>query len=43
MTQFKLIGTAYYRNGAKYSDYVCTNCGGHFQTFGEKVYPNLRI
>ena len=42
MTQFKLIGTAYYKDRARFSDYVCTNCGSEIQTFGEKVYPNLR-
>ena len=41
MAQFKLIGTAYYRNGVKYSDYVCTNCGESIQTFGLHSYPNL--
>ena len=41
MTQFKLIGTACYRNGAKYSDYICTNCRESIQTFGLHSYPNL--
>lgn len=41
MTQFKLVGTSYFKDTAFFSDYVCTNCGGHVQTFGEKVYPNL--
>lgn len=41
MAQFKLIGTAYYRDGAKYSDYICTSCGKSIQTFGLHSYPNL--
>lgn len=42
MTSFKLIGTSYFNNKAYFSDYICINCGGNIQTFGEKVYPNLR-
>ena len=42
MAQFQLLGTSYFKDKAYFSDYVCTNCGCHIQTFGEKVYPNLR-
>lgn len=41
MACFILVGTSYFKDKAKYSDYVCSNCRGLIETFGEKVYPNI--